>query len=531
MSELSKITHPKGELKLDEIKDHLKELSIDTYAGKIQVSFDEESDMTTSGQMIFFVAYLKLSGIWDKFVAECPIIYTSHNAPNTRDILGTILLSILSGHKRYAHITAIRSDNVNPNLLGMTKVMSADAVRRGLENIDATEGVKWLEDNLHYSYAPILTESWILDVDTSIKQLYGKQEGAVLGYNPKKPGRPSHTYHTYMIGLLRLILNVEVLPGNESATIHTAPELWKLLDNLEKNQQPKLLRADCAFGNDAIISGAEARGLDYLFKLKITSNVKKAIIKIANKQGWSEAGQGWSGIESEIQLMGWQKSRKIVILRKLVNKPITALEESKIKLLKHAAETGADTRGYQLELPFFNYVKGDFREYEYAVLVTSLDEGIATIAQLYRDRADSENGFDELKNQWGWGGYVTQDLKRCRFIARMIALVYNWWNLFARLADPEKHMEAISSRPMLLHAVGKQTQHAGQTHLKICSLHGLKRKVICCFTRITKILEEAALYAKQLTKFEVWGFILKKALAVFLDRKPVELALGYCNTT
>jgi|SanBayMetagenome_1026888.scaffolds.fasta_scaffold13390_1 hypothetical protein len=523
--------HQKGELKLDEIKDHLKELSIDTYAGKIQVSFDEESDMTTSGQMIFFVAYLKLSGIWDKFVEECPIIYTSHNAPNIRDILGTILLSVLSGHKRYAHITAIRSDNVNPNLLGMTKVMSADAVRRALENVDVAEGVKWLEDNLHYSYAPILIEPWILDVDTSIKQLYGKQEGAVLGYNPKKPGRPSHVYHTYMIGVLRLILNVEVLSGNESATSHTAPELWKLLDSLDKNQQPKLLRADCAFGNDAIISGAEARGLDYLFKLKITNNVKKAIIKVANKQGWSEAGQGWSGIKSEIQLIGWHKSRKIIILRKLTTKPITALEESKVKLLKHAAVTGADTRGYQLELPFFDCVKGDFRDYEYAVLVTSLDEEISAIAQLYRDRADSENGFDELKNQWGWGGYVTQDLKRCRFMARIVALVYNWWNLFARLADPEKHMEAISSRPMLLHAVGKQTQHSGQTYLKICSLHGLKRKVLCCFTRVTKILEEAALYAKQLTKPEVWRFILRKALTVFLDCKDVELKLNYCNTT
>lgn len=129
------------------------------------------------------------------------------------------------------------------------------------------------------------------------------------------------------------------------------------------------------------------------------------------------------------------------------------------------------------------------------------------------------------------GGYVTQDLKRCRFMARIVALVYNWWNLFARLADPEKHMEAISSRPMLLHAVGKQTQHSGQTYLKICSLHGLKRKVLCCFTRVTKILEEAALYAKQLTKPEVWRFILRKALTVFLDCKDVELKLNYCNTT
>jgi len=35
----------------------------------------------------------------------------------------------------------------------------------------------------------------VLDVDTTIKPLYGEQEGAELGYNPHKPGRPSHCYH------------------------------------------------------------------------------------------------------------------------------------------------------------------------------------------------------------------------------------------------------------------------------------------------------------------------------------------------
>ena len=46
-------------------------------------------------------------------------------------------------------------------------------------------------------------------------------------------------------------------------------------------------------------------------------------------------------------------------------------------------------------------------------------------AQLYRDRADAENNVDELKNQGGWGGFTTQDLARCRLLARRVAVVYN----------------------------------------------------------------------------------------------------------
>ena len=97
--------------------------------------------------------------------------------------------------------------------------------------------------------------------------------------------------------------------------------------------------------------------------------------------------------------------------------------------------------------------------------MTSLDSEILTLGQLYRDRADCENTFDELKNQWGWGGLTTHDLKRCRLLARSVALIYNWWSLFVRLADPEHHREAITSRPLLLTALARRTYHAGQVQL------------------------------------------------------------------
>ena len=64
--------------------------------------------------------------------------------------------------------------------------------------------------------SPLLQEPWVLDVDTTIKPLYGTQEGAVVGYNPRKPGRPSHCYHTYMMSTLRLVLSVDVQPGTST---------------------------------------------------------------------------------------------------------------------------------------------------------------------------------------------------------------------------------------------------------------------------------------------------------------------------
>jgi hypothetical protein len=94
---------------------------------------------------------------------------TSPNAPSKRDVLGTALLSVLSGHRRYAHITALRADTVNPPLLGMNRVLSEDAIRRAFERIEEEAGIDWLREQLDYTTRPLLGEPWILDADTTVK--------------------------------------------------------------------------------------------------------------------------------------------------------------------------------------------------------------------------------------------------------------------------------------------------------------------------------------------------------------------------
>ena len=45
-------------------------------------------------------------------------------------MLGTLLLAILAGYKRYAHIAALRGDAVAAQVLGMNRVISEDALLR-----------------------------------------------------------------------------------------------------------------------------------------------------------------------------------------------------------------------------------------------------------------------------------------------------------------------------------------------------------------------------------------------------------------
>ena len=153
--------------------------------------------------------------------------------------------------------------------------------------------------------------------------------------------------------------------------------------------------------------------------------------------------------------------------------------------------------------------------------MTSLVEQLGSFGQLYRDRADGENIFDELKNQWGWGGFVTQDLARCRLAARMVALFYDWWNIFVRLAEPDWHREAITSRPLLLHAIAERVRHARQTTIRIASMHARSLPAAEALRAVAKFLRGLVETAEQLAPLHRWREILSRAFQAFLKGRPL----------
>ena len=142
--------------------------------------------------------------------------------------------------------------------------MGEDSVRRARAKINEAAGVEWLQRHLDYTFRPLLGEPWILDVDTTVKPLSGRQEGAVIGYNPPRPGRPSHPHHSYAIAGLRLMLEVEGQAGNQHAAKHSAPGLWALPARLGRAAWPQLLRGDGDWGTEANMSRAEREGLAYV---------------------------------------------------------------------------------------------------------------------------------------------------------------------------------------------------------------------------------------------------------------------------
>jgi len=184
-----------------------------------------------------------------------------------------------------------------------------------------------------------------------------------------------------------------------------------------------LNRGDLGFGHEAIMQWHEqaADRPRFLFKLKLTAGVRAGLHAVAESDWQGPASVGaWQVAEGRLHLHGWSTERRVIFTRQL-----------------------------QGEIP--SEKSGEFwsrNKHEFAVYVTNLPEGYNgwQVQQLYRERADAENVFDELKNQWGFSGFCAKSRAVSELAERLLLVVYNLWVLFVRFIVPHKHTEAKRGR-------------------------------------------------------------------------------------
>jgi len=105
--------------------------------------------------------------------------------------------------------------------------------------------------------------------------------------------------------------------------------------------------------------------------------------------------------------------------------------------------------------------------------------------------------------------------------ARLVAPFYDWWNIFVRLAEPDWHKEAITSRPLLLHAIAERVRHARQTTIRIASTHARSVPAAAALRAVAAFLRGLAGNAEQLNDLQRWRQILSRAFQTFLKGRPL----------
>lgn len=398
-------------------------IDFSTAAGSYQIE-RTGSNLTSLGGLIAFASFVNELGVLDELEKHFPVKRTSNNALPVRDILVGFIVTALLGGKRFHDIRFIQNDPVIAEAFGVHKRISGDdAIRRLFTEIESEAGRDLMYKVNQYLFEN-LPDYYILDWDSTVTTRFGEQEGVAVGYNPHKPGRGSHNPLVSSVGGIRLCLDVEMRSGDAHTAAGWIEHMEQLFASLPKNKQPWLNRADIGFCGEKFLrwhEGDKDRP-HYLFKLKKTKRVKEAIAKVREDQWEGSASiNALQLAECRLQLAGWDRERRVVLGRRLISKQ--SPEES-----------------------------GNFLgvcDYHYYAYVTDLSPEQFTcwqISDLYDKRADCENIFDELKNQWGFAGFCSQKQNVTEFAARMTLFTYNLWSLFVRFFNIDRHQEAITTR-------------------------------------------------------------------------------------
>ena len=211
-------------------------------------------------------------------------------------------------------------------------------------------------DSLYsWFFSELCFDNYTLDFDSTVMERCGEQEGAAVGYNPKRPGRKSHHPLLAFVADLRMIANYWLRPGNTSASTNYLAFLDNTLDRLQ-GKKVGLVRMDSGFFSGEIFDRLEEKRLSYIVACRFNNSIK---IQLASQAKWTEVADGIHIAESAYQAQDWKKPRRIIMVRQEIDKRPKAAGKKikKIKLPK------------QMEL--FPDV-AELGDYRYSCFITSL---------------------------------------------------------------------------------------------------------------------------------------------------------------
>jgi len=414
-------------------------------AEQIKTSFTAGTLTNFSGALPLYKFMLKI-GVPKLF--DNLSVKLNHNAKySTSSILNTIILGIQSGMNRIKKIETFSQDPLVSEILGLQGKIDEDTISNRLKRFGMEQSNELMEINGTLSkkvHKQLKTYGDIVDIDSTVKTVYGKQEGAAVGYNPhKRGGRSYHPLMAFLNSTRECILSW-LRPGDSYTSNNTPEFLKQLFSMLEGSIRDLLIRGDRGFCDDKIFNEIERRPhTAYLIKAKL-----KNILRLLIAQKWETIPEmsDWEMTEFKYQASGWKKERRFVALR------------HKLKTQKEG----------------LLFPKTD---YEYFCYVTNIQDSPLYLHKLYGDRGTSENWIEAVKNQMFGCCILTDEFWANETLLLLSVMSYNISLWMRILTDKQSWKEEPNTfRAWFVQLAGKIVHSGRRVYLKMYGAYYYKEK-------------------------------------------------------
>lgn len=366
-----------------------------------------DKEITPFGGLSLFFKMLERCHFQEQ-LTRCGIpLQGSNRGYNPLQLILGLFAGVWCGASCFGHLDAVRYDIALCKLLGWRRGADHRAYQRYLNKFTQAVNQRVFGELYRWFFSQLVFDNYTLDFDSTVMVREGSQQGAAKGYNPKRPGRPSHNPLMAFVSDVRMIANYWLRPGNTSASTNYLAFLDDTLARLQ-DKRVGLIRMDSGFFTGEILNCLEEKGLKYIVASRFNNRIKYSL---THERKWIEVTDGLEISETTYQADGWERPRRIVMVRQEIEK----------------RPEGAGKQIRQMEL--FDD-ECDFGRYRYSCYATNLELPAKIVYDSYRGRADSENRIKELKYDFSIDDFVSNNFWATEACGNFIIMAYNFMSLF-----------------------------------------------------------------------------------------------------
>lgn len=323
--------------------------------------------VTPFGGLVVLVELLRKLDVLAAVREYLPFRYRSNNASRPEHILLSFWLGVAAGARRFSHLQMLRSDRALQALCGVRSFPGDDTVRNFFRRFGPAQSAAFFPALWQWLFRQLPARTCTLDLDSTVLQRFGHQEGAVHGYNPTRPKGRTHRPLLAFVTPPVLVLHAWLRAGNAPDNRGAVEFLTEALATMPPNWTVSGVRADGAFFDQKILEFLEQRALPYVIVVRRKDTIQRHVYALDQ---WTELDRNTAIAEFTLRMPTWSRPRRFIVVR-------FRLPDPTYRRLLHVP-------GY------------DFR-----VFVTNRTEPAEWLWHHYDERAAIEPRFSELKEDLG----------------------------------------------------------------------------------------------------------------------------------
>lgn len=377
---------------------------------KIQLETTGQKITNFSGiyPVLNFIEKLRIKKLLDKYLSPKQYFNQKYSFGQ---IITVIMCGLLAGQKRMKGIELFTRDPIIRKALEIENEIPDSTIKSRLDGIGVKECYALNEligeasRRVHKKHR-VKTE--IIDCDSTVKTLYGNQEGARVGYNPHKKGARSYHPLLAFLNSTRECLLSYCRPGDSFTANNAAGFISHCAGNLYQGWKRLIFRMDCGFFSGEIFEAIEKISkAEYIIKVKMLN-----LTKFLECREWKTVPgrNGWEQTEFWYKAHGWDSKRRFIAVRRLVR---------------------IETEGLIFKRMVYNYF----------CYCTNMTIGAYQGYKFYGKRGTCENWIEAVKNQMFAGMIVTQNFWTNDFLWNLSVLAYNVSVWMRYLTSTRTHRE------------------------------------------------------------------------------------------